>query len=367
MPIEWDKIEQKPNKSYKIEGQELIDLRDKLRSKKQNLTDLSNNNIELAAKLNSLEEEMEELKSKFDQKHSTEISLESKIEEKDEKISQLELKLDDLKTSHVQHEAEYWSLKEDLSDKDDEISELQNQNRRLQSDIAQLTNQLSENQLDFKNLMKKNESIIKDLKHELETLQMITKTKEKQLIEKDAEIDLILSENKKLTMMMNEFKEQVNPIFENFKKIIEWSQSSEIEQAEAEVQRQREEELRRQQAEAEAQLQKTEIELQIIKDKEEDVDLSEIWKKVAQDTKPNTVTTIHQSSSEDDTTKEKISSLILVNGISEEIARALIRININTIMGLAMSDPLDLAEKSGLSSLVIDEIIKNAKDLLGLD
>ena len=65
---------------------------------------------------------------------------------------------------------------------------------------------------------------------------------------------------------------------------------------------------------------------------------------------------------------EAISSLTLVRGVNEDIAKTLyLKANITTIMELSLADPFAIAEDSGLDASSVSDIVGNAKDLLGFD
>lgn len=120
-----------------------------------------------------------------------------------------------------------------------------------------------------------------------------------------------------------------------------------------------------------------EVESQKMKDMEE---MASIWNKVAMDTKsipeegpstkeeaPKVVVTEPESPVDDTELNEAISSLTLVRGITKEIAKALYRANITTIMELSLGNIEEIAVKSGLPLEAVQEIVQNAKDLLGFD
>ena len=65
--------------------------------------------------------------------------------------------------------------------------------------------------------------------------------------------------------------------------------------------------------------------------------------------------------------KETITSLTLIRGISREIAIKLFNADISTIMELSLSDSDSLSIKSGITIDIVEEIIRNAKELLGID
>ncbi len=141
-------------------------------------------------------------------------------------------------------------------------------------------------------------------------------------------------------------------------------------------QKAREEELRRkeeaeQKAKEEAEQKAKEDELkrkeEAEQEKEPIADTTDVWKKVADDTKLTEAPQDTAPLEEDSELSQAISSLTLVRGINEETAKKLYNANITSIMGLSLSNAEELAAKTSIDISVISELIGNAKDLLGLD
>jgi len=103
------------------------------------------------------------------------------------------------------------------------------------------------------------------------------------------------------------------------------------------------------------------------KEEESTLGTENIWKKVAQNTKSAEDRQDTAPMEEDNELNQAISSLTLVRGIDETIAKKLYNANITSIMGLSLSDPDELSGKTDIDITVINELIGNAKDLLGLD
>ncbi|MHA1649273.1 MAG: hypothetical protein ACTSYB_03685 [Candidatus Helarchaeota archaeon] len=138
-------------------------------------------------------------------------------------------------------------------------------------------------------------------------------------------------------------------------------EEAERKQREEAERKQREEAERKRKEEEERKQRKEEAKLA------EKEDSTDVWKKVAEDTKTGEEIKESSISEEDTELSQAISSLTLVRGINEEIAKKLYNANITSIMGLSLSNPEVLAEKAGLELSLIEELIGNAKDLLGLD
>jgi ribosomal protein S27AE len=102
-------------------------------------------------------------------------------------------------------------------------------------------------------------------------------------------------------------------------------------------------------------------------EKEPIADTGDIWKKVADNTKPAEAPQDTAPLEEDSELSQAISSLTLVRGINEETAKKLYNANITSIMGLSLSNAEEVATKTSIDISVISELIGNAKDLLGLD
>ncbi len=142
------------------------------------------------------------------------------------------------------------------------------------------------------------------------------------------------------------------------------------------IERRQKEEIERKQKEEEKRKQEEERRIKEELEREKQAEIkppeitSDIWKKVAGDTK-----TVEESKKiqiptddlEDDDLSQAISSLTLVRGINEELARVLYKANVSTIMELALSNPEELSAASGIQLSNLKELIGNAKDILGLD
>jgi len=148
-------------------------------------------------------------------------------------------------------------------------------------------------------------------------------------------------------------------------------EEEERKQREEEERKRREEEEERKRREEEEERKRKEEEERKRREEEaklaEKEDSTDVWKKVAEDTKTGEEIKESSISEEDSELSQAISSLTLVRGINEEIAKKLYNANITSIMGLSLSNPEELAEKAGLELSLIEELIGNAKDLLGLD
>jgi Gelsolin repeat len=139
-------------------------------------------------------------------------------------------------------------------------------------------------------------------------------------------------------------------------------QKIEAERKEVEERRLEEEELRKHK-EAEESLLKEEGERRA---KEEEKIANDSLQKPAAEIKPPPEPEEEIDISKDTELKEAISSLTLVRGITKEIAIKLYKVNISTIMELSLSDPENLTA-SGISLDTLRLVVRNAKDLLGLD
>ena len=93
----------------------------------------------------------------------------------------------------------------------------------------------------------------------------------------------------------------------------------------------------------------------------------EIWRSVADATKPTQEPVEAEMEIASDEISQAISSLTLVRRINEATAKQLIKAKIFTIMELSLCNPEEVAINSGLDLSFVLEIVGNAKDLLGLD
>jgi chromosome segregation ATPase len=87
MSIEWDKIESKPGKGYKVQGEDLLALRQNLFSLEKDVATLKNERDDLNANIDSLKKNISDLEEQVRQKDNKISSLETDLKQADEAIS----------------------------------------------------------------------------------------------------------------------------------------------------------------------------------------------------------------------------------------------------------------------------------------
>ncbi|MHA1360716.1 MAG: hypothetical protein ACTSRC_21550, partial [Candidatus Helarchaeota archaeon] len=135
---------------------------------------------------------------------------------------------------------------------------------------------------------------------------------------------------------------------DNFPTIEDTQAKEEAEQrAKEEAERKAREEAE-QRAKEEAERKAREEAEQRAKEEESTLGTENIWKKVAQNTKSAEDRQDTAPMEEDNELNQAISSLTLVRGIDETIAKKLYNANITSIMGLSLSDPDELSGKTDI-------------------
>ncbi len=165
MAIEWDKIEKKPKKSYKIQGIDLLDLRAKIVKQDDDILESSTN-------IESLKSDLSELKEK--------------VSQKEKNISELQA----------------------------EISHLQVQMSEKESEIASLNQQRAEE-------TSKYDSEIQGYTSQLDELLAEIKAKESTIQEKDTKIEKLNGKIEDLNSKIEELKEQIpkKPVYEKAEEV----------------------------------------------------------------------------------------------------------------------------------------------------
>ncbi len=159
MSIEWDKVISKPTKSFKVEGQKLLEFRTKIEAQERKIADLTKTSNDLKSKVSSLESKV--------------ASLESQIKGKTENVSSLEGEIGPLKNTLSSKEAENSDLKSEIADLKTKVSGLEDQVAAIPS---------LEKELEDKS------SSLTSLQSQIESLQNDLKSKETALNDKDSTI-----------------------------------------------------------------------------------------------------------------------------------------------------------------------------------
>lgn len=202
MPIEWDKIQAKPTKEYKVIGQELLSFKQKIeeltkiRTEESGFTkNLENKVAELTAENKQKDEKISSLEADISGKDEKLASLEPELNEKNEKINSLEGKISELNNSIATKEAELANLNENLSTSDSKSLEIQAQIAEKESELGKLTTEKDSE-------IEKLKAEAEDFRNQLEELLKNLETNENTLKERDDEIA-------NMTAKIEELKEQI--------------------------------------------------------------------------------------------------------------------------------------------------------------
>lgn len=246
MSIEWDKIKENPNKSHKIEGVNLLNLKLKIESQEKSISELTQNIEELTAKNNSLEEKITNLESESQEKTGKIASLEEKINELDGSISQtkkevesstteLETKnqtISELENSVSNKQEEIKNLNEYMSAANEKISEIQDQmnvkNNEIQtlesknSELENETSKLNENISELQNRLSDKDASSSENENKINALQNQTSELQEEIKGKDREIDELNQKIETLNTNIAELKEQIpkKPVYAKAEQVV---------------------------------------------------------------------------------------------------------------------------------------------------
>jgi DNA repair exonuclease SbcCD ATPase subunit len=193
MAIEWDKILDKPDKSYKVQGHQLLELKQKAESNEKKLSELKNT-------FDDLTKEMASLKT-------TVSNLESKLKEKDNKIISLEENIENLNNSISTDEEEINRLNKANKEKDDQIASLGSNISRLETELSTVVQEVP-----------KKESEITRLKGRLEDLQATIITKQTIIEEKEDQINQLTMDSEELNKQIVEANAHIEELKEKIPK-----------------------------------------------------------------------------------------------------------------------------------------------------
>ncbi|MFX1296670.1 MAG: hypothetical protein ACFFD2_17660 [Promethearchaeota archaeon] len=132
MTIEWLKVERNPTKGYKVDGRQLLYLRQKIETQGKKNSELKSIRDELNVQIESFEKKISDLektitdsKAKISDLMKIISDTETKIEEKDKKITSLEAEINNMIKKASQYK----------NDKDKEIRELNAKIEKLRKEI----------------------------------------------------------------------------------------------------------------------------------------------------------------------------------------------------------------------------------------
>ncbi|MHA1382686.1 MAG: hypothetical protein ACTSR3_02910 [Candidatus Helarchaeota archaeon] len=248
MSIDWEKIQQNPNKSYKTEGVNLLNLKLKIELLEKNISELTAMNEALKSTNHSLEKLYQNQKSEIKEKKGKIFTMEKEIKDLNATLEKTKVDsenfISELKSKHENEinllneklsdlENQILKLNKEIKDNNEKNTILENQNQNLNNElsklkseiqnleikITQLENLKSQNELELEKLNKqaaenssKTESTIIELNSKLENLQKVISDKEKSIKEKDEKIN-----------ELNNKREELNQSIENLNKKIEES------------------------------------------------------------------------------------------------------------------------------------------------
>jgi chromosome segregation ATPase len=188
MGIEWAKAEERPEKTQKVEGRFLLDLRAKVNDLEKDVAELKDVNNDLKKKLNEKINENSELETSIKELKENNEILEDIVSEKESYVEELKEKKTNL-------EVKKNKLEEDLDQSQTELKELNRSINERKREINELNKVITQRENEIKKLNLKIEEMKSEHYEELEDLKSkMTNT----LANKDEEIDQKLGDINKL-------------------------------------------------------------------------------------------------------------------------------------------------------------------------
>ena len=179
LAIDWDRISEKPEKAYKVEGRFLLDLRTKINDLEQQLKIKTD-------KLDRATNELNETKEKL-------TGREKSLSEKTEELSAIKKELGSLKEEKEKIDKEVVSLKSNKSDLEKRLSELESL-KELESKMKDLQEDMEQRERELEGVKKDLQQTISDKYVEIESLK-----NDLNKVIQDKEEEIVKSKNESLS------------------------------------------------------------------------------------------------------------------------------------------------------------------------
>lgn len=163
LSIEWEKVEQKPEKDFKVQGKLLIDFRGKIVNLEREIASCRENIAKLSKVKSDLEGNLKDANETIKKNEAKIQELEKTVNEKTNTISTLVGKSDGLKVS----------LETTIKDKDAQFKVLMDEKNALEKNIIALESDkkmLQESEAGMKNRIKAMEHDLEKLSAEIESV-----------------------------------------------------------------------------------------------------------------------------------------------------------------------------------------------------
>jgi DNA repair exonuclease SbcCD ATPase subunit len=224
MPIEWDKMENKPTKDYKVVGTELLDFKISMERK---IAELNKLRSEDSASLDKLEKKSADLSAENKRMIERIKSLELDLKGTSEKVATIEPNVKEKNEKIAALEAELQEKNEKIASLETGVNELNNSISVKNAEIARLENLKRETE---ENLKRENES----MREQLEELLKDSDAKDDALKKRDGEFAEQSNKNAELTKTIEnlnakvaELKELIpkKPVYEKAEEVVKGTTS----------------------------------------------------------------------------------------------------------------------------------------------
>ncbi|MHA1276849.1 MAG: hypothetical protein ACTSQI_13885 [Candidatus Helarchaeota archaeon] len=200
MSIEWDKIQTKPDKGYKVTGHDLLALRENLFSLEKEIAKLKDEQEESNKKINTLSQKISNLENTIQEKNMKIKTLEDDLHHAEDTILKSE---EDIARIKAEKEEELSHIK---TAQEDQVANLKAEN---ESTLSALKQQLEEQK-------SKAENEIRNLHEQIEEQLQTLKSNENIITERNTQIAELQAQINDLNAKIEELKEQIpkKPVYE---------------------------------------------------------------------------------------------------------------------------------------------------------
>ena len=187
--LDWEKILDKPTKSYKVPGTTILEMRDKIEKRDRQVADLTKTRDSLTEKVNSLEKQVAALESELRDAKAKLPTLEGTVKELENTVSTQKEEINKLNDQVSSQNSKISALDADLSqakgtstNQEGEINNLKSQIESLQTSLNEKENTIT----DMNNALTKRNNTIDELNAKIEELK--EQIPKKQVFEKADEV-----------------------------------------------------------------------------------------------------------------------------------------------------------------------------------
>jgi len=222
LEVEWDKIEEKPDKAHKVEGYYLLNQRAKIQELEKNLETERQARTEAEVKVASLEQKLQNTTDTLNANIKAQAQT---IEEQKDYVSALEGEKEDILNQLREFKEKIDALEQDKTTLNTELSNLKGELDQVKNQIAEMQNKAESLENEKMQLMKENDELMQDLRSAEEKLEALEAEKnqlaagqsqigelQQQLQQKDQELQNLQNQLTQSTSEFNSLKQKVQTL-----------------------------------------------------------------------------------------------------------------------------------------------------------